>query len=82
MSRKKIPTLAYAMARSMINFAVKRSNDAMLVSLGFLFMFLGQLFFLFSPYDETRLLYVFGHFVNLIGFLFLLIMLAQMSRVK
>jgi len=73
--------LAYVMARSVINSAVKRSSGAVLVSLGFLCMFLSHLFFLFAT-EETLFLYLFGHFVNMIGFLFLLIMLMQVSQAE
>jgi len=72
--------LAYVMVRSMMNFVSKRSNSALLVSLGFLFIFLGQVFFLFAPFDVTLFVYLLGHFFNLIGFLSLLIMLVQVSH--
>ena len=71
--------LAYVMAQSIINFALKRSSNSLLVSLGFSCMFLGHLFFLFATRD-TPGRYLVGHFVNLIGFLCLLVMLVQVSK--
>jgi hypothetical protein len=44
-------------------------------------MFVGQLFFLFAT-DEAPFRYILGHFVNLLGFLFLLVMLAQVSKAE
>jgi hypothetical protein len=73
--------LAYVMVRSIINSAMKRSSDAILVSLGFSCMFISHLFFLFATNDGP-FSFMLGHFINLIGFLFLLIMLMQVSKAE
>lgn len=76
-----IVLISYVMARSMINCAIKRSSDAMLVSLGFSSMFISHLFFLFAT-EDTLGLFILGHFVNLLGFLFFLVMLMQVSKTE
>lgn len=76
-----IVLLAYVMVQSIIKYAVKRSSSTMLVSFGFSCMFIGHLFFLFAT-DDTPFRYVLGHFINLIGFLFLLIMLMQVNKAE
>lgn len=76
-----IVLLAYVLVQSIINSVAKRSSGAMLVSLGFSCMFVGNLFFLFST-DDAPFLYIVGHFINLIGFLCLLIMLMRVSKAE
>jgi len=76
-----IVLLAYVMVQSIINYAVKRTSGAMLVSLGFTCMFFSHLFFLFAT-DDAPFRYILGHFINLIGFLCLLIMLVQVSQAE
>ena len=76
-----IVLLAYVMVQSIISYAMKRSSSSMLVSLGFSFMFIGHLFFLFTT-DDAPFRFMLGHFANLIGFLFLLIMLMQVNKAE
>ncbi len=72
--------LGYVAVQSVINFAIKRNAEAFLVTSGFSFMFLSHLFFLFTIVEEA--LYLTGQITQLIGFLCLLVMLMQVSKIK
>jgi hypothetical protein len=74
--------LAYVMVHAVINSAIKRNSATTLVSLGFSFMFISQLFFIFASVYDSLLFFMFGHFVNLMGFLFLLVMLMQVNKAE
>jgi len=72
--------LGYVTIQSIINLAMKKGIETMLVSLGFSFMFLSHLFFLFAIVDET--LYMIGQLIQMAGFICLLIMLMRVSKIK
>jgi len=72
--------LGYVMVQSLINLGITRNSDSLLVSLGFAFMSLSRLFFLFMVVDGVLILY--GQIAQLLGFLCLLSMLARVSQGK
>jgi hypothetical protein len=75
-----IVLLGYVAVQSLINLAMKRNTDAFLVTLGFSFMFVSHLFFLFTIVEAA--LYTIGQIAQLIGFLCLLVMLTRVSRLR
>jgi hypothetical protein len=75
-----IVLLGYVAVQSMINLAMKRNTDAFLVSLGFSFMFVSHLFFLFTIVETA--LHLVGQVTQLIGFLCLLLMLMRVSGAR
>lgn len=75
-----IVLLGYVAVQSLINLAMKRNTDAFLVTLGFSFMFVSHLFFLFTIVEAA--LYIIGQITQLIGFLCLLVMLTRVSRLR
>lgn len=72
--------LGYVMIQSLVNLGIKKNSDSLLVFLGFTFMSLSRLFFLFTAMDDTLVLY--GQITQLLGFLCLLSMLAKVSKGK
>jgi hypothetical protein len=75
-----IVLLGYVAVQSIINLAMKRNTNAFLVTLGFSFMFVSHLFFLFTIVETA--LHLIGQITQLIGFLSLLLMLMRVSGVK
>lgn len=70
--------LGYVTVQSLINLGIRKNSDALLVFLGFAFMSISHLFFLFMVVDEVLILY--GQITQLLGFLCLLFMLARVSK--
>ena len=75
-----ITMLGFVAVSSLMNFLHQRSLNSALVFLGFSFMFLSHLLFLFMIFEE--LLLFFGQIMQLIGFVCLLIMLARVNRTR
>lgn len=74
-----IVMLGFITVHSFNNWILKRSSGSALVFLGFGFMFLSHLLFLFMIMEPVLLF--FGQVTQLAGFLCLLVMLARVSRV-
>lgn len=74
-----IVMLGFITVHSFNNWVLKKSSESALVFLGFGFMFLSHLLFLFTIVGETSLFL--GQLTQLAGFLCLLTMLARVSRV-
>jgi len=74
-----IVMLGFITVHSFSNWILKRSSGSALVFLGFGFMFLSHLLFLFMIVEPMFLF--FGQVTQLAGFVCLLVMLARVSRV-
>lgn len=72
--------LGYVVTQAFMNLLFRRNGDSFLVFLGFAFMLLSHLFFLFMIVDEA--LIVLGQLTQLAGFLCLLAMLARVSKAR
>lgn len=70
--------LGYVSAQTLINLLLKKNVNSFLVFLGFSFMLLSHLCFLFMIVNEFLLLL--GQMLQMIGFLSLLVMLARVSK--
>jgi hypothetical protein len=75
-----ITMLGFVAVSSLMNCLHQRSLNSALVFLGFSFMFLSHLLFLFMIFEE--LLLFFGQITQLTGFVCLLIMLARVNRTR
>lgn len=73
-----IVLLGYVATQVFMNCLLKRTQTTQLVALGFTFMFFSHLFFLFTGINIA--FYMLGQLTQLTGFLFLLVMLAKVSR--
>ena len=74
-----IVMLGFVTVHSFINCLLKRTSESALVFLGFGFMFLSHLLFLFMIMEDALLFL--GQVAQLLGFLCLLTMLAKVSKV-
>lgn len=72
--------LIYVTYQTIINYLQKKHTGPLLVSIGFILITLSHLFFFFS--SIFSLVYIFGHLVQLIGFLTLLTMLLRVASRK
>ena len=70
--------LLYITYQTIINYVEKRSSGPLLVSLGFLFLTIGHIIFLFSSIFLT--LYLIAHIIHLIGFLYIFTMLLKVTK--
>ena len=75
-----ITMLGFVAVSSLMNWLHQRNLNSALVFLGFGFMFLSHLLFLFMIFDE--LLLFFGQVMQLIGFVCLLIMLVKVNKTR
>jgi hypothetical protein len=71
--------LGFIVVQTLINWLLRKSGESALVFLGFSFMLLSHLLFLFMFVNETLLFL--GQVTQLAGFACLLMMLAKVSRV-
>ncbi len=75
--------LVFTIVQVIVIYVPQRHNSTLYVVLGFLFIALAHLAFLFfalAPPDSSDTIYVFGHILQLVGFLLLLVMLLNTTR--
>ncbi len=72
--------ICFVAIQYLFNFLNKRSMDRLLVFLGFAFITISHVFFVFTPVRTS--LFIFGHVSQFIGFICLLIMLFRVSGVE
>jgi hypothetical protein len=70
--------LGYVLARALILFIYKTEGNSLLVLLGFTCFFISHLFFLFATLGEA--LVFLGQMIQLLGYIFFLIMLTRVAR--
>ncbi len=72
--------LSYITFRTGVNWKIKRSLNALLVTVAFALLGIYHFLLMMSPFNEWS--YVLAHFSMLLGFICLLVMLRRVSRVR